>query len=1852
MPALATPSYPRCVATRSPRAPTPRPPASSDPASARRDPDGGKGEIHDKLIAAVAETARLLEADGAMVYVLDPETGHLRFAHDAGIQSPRSRSWVRSIRLPIGTGMFGQAVARRAVVQTDDYLADPAFDHAPAPDRVVADIGIRSMVAAPLVHGDQVFGALGAFSTRPAAFSPSQLALVRALADHAAVAMANALLIEALDRSRSELAKRAEAERALREIAARITVLREPSEILGDVVKHAGRLVNADGVILDLVDPMTGDLHWAYDDGLSTQFSAEERASLWISVGVGATGKAVAEDRVVVAGDDLAALFPPSPESTEFYERTGFHSMIAAPITGESGPLGVLEVYSSKRDAFGETDAGLVGALASQAAIAITNARLIDELARSRSDLAATADAERTLREIAARVSAMRDQGEILQSVIDAAARLLRASGVTIDLIDGQGMAEAWPSPEASDRSARNLELLKEVQVDPNVGVSGMAIRTRVPAWTGDYISDERFAHTEDRDAFVRESGTRSVIAAPLIHRDEVLGVVNAFSERADTFDATDAGLLAALADQAAVAIANARLIDELERSRGEIARRADAERTLREIAARVSAILDPAEVLQRIVDEAARLLDSDGARIDQFDPEIDALRWSYSAGEAMSVIPEWARTGGLKPGQAVAGLAFAEQRAILTRDYLTDDRFAHTDEIDSFIRTMGIRAVIATPLSGEAGPIGTISVVSRDPGAYDVSDLEVLTALATQASIAIRNARMMEELERSRAVIERRAEAEHALREIAARITAIREPGDLLQRIVDEALRLLRADGAVIDEFDPIEGVLVPAYDAGLTDAQRTSVRSTRLLRLGEGVSGKAMAEGRVITAGDYLAADFVHVGEADQMAIATGIGDLIVAPIIGDEGPLGAIEVYRHQRHAFDPIDEAVLGGLADQAAIAITNARLIEELERSRRAVALRAETERSLRDITARIAALREPDVILERVVEEAKRLLGTDGAHLTRMSEDGTFLIPVVVAGGADAATRGWLLGMEFPLGGGINGLAAEQRVPVSTVDYLSDPRIPHEPDDVAVAGRLGLRGMAAAPLRSPGGEVMGTLAVSTAQPRDFLADELDLLQGLADQAAIAITNTTLLTRLTESEERYRFLVQNAPDLIWSVGPDARLTFLSDAVERMTGRRADELLGQHFGVLLHESSRDVAELDWSAGMAAESQELRGRVNMLGADGEPIPAEFIAMARLDEDGSFAGANGSVRDMRERDRLERELRESETRFRQLVQTTPDVIYRCDADGRFLFMAEGAEALFGWTPTEVMDKTFADLTAPESLSEAIANFEAQREEHDVIRRFRYLVRHRDGTVFPAAISSVSVWEDGKFAGVQGTARGLNEQERLERELRESDERYRFLVENSPDVVFATDKDGLFTFISEAIETMTGYQPSETVGRHFSMLVEPETLPVAADRWEKLVADPVQQQVAELTLVGKDGRLTPVEVHSIGIVGPDGRFAGIHGATRDIGERERLQRELRNSEERYRYLVSASPDLVWVTDAEGRLSFVSEAAESLLGHPAAELIGHPYWEVFAPEVRREAEVRFKWLSRHPTSVQRSRLPFRHADGHDVLVEINGIGMLEGGRFVGAHGAARDVGDRDRLEHNLRRQAGELAAGEERAHLARELHDSVTQALFSMTLVSRSVELLLDRDLDAARTQLSQLRDLQREALAEMRALIFELRPGNLEQDGLTRALKTHTAALQGRIGLPVVVESTLGDERLPLPVEETLYRIAQEALHNVVKHAAARQVRLDVGRGRHGVRLKIEDDGKGFDPARVPAGHLGLAGMQARAARIGASFTCRSVPGKGTTIEVVVPEAVAVAGASEPSGRRDPTPTASIRDR
>ena len=203
--------------------------------------------------------------------------------------------------------------------------------------------------------------------------------------------------------------------------------------------------------------------------------------------------------------------------------------------------------------------------------------------------------------------------------------------------------------------------------------------------------------------------------------------------------------------------------------------------------------------------------------------------------------------------------------------------------------------------------------------------------------------------------------------------------------------------------------------------------------------------------------------------------------------------------------------------------------------------------------------------------------------------------------------------------------------------------------------------------------------------------------------------------------------------------------------------------------------------------------------------------------------------------------------------------------------------------------------------------------------------------------------------------------------------------------------------------------------------------------------------------------------------------------------------------------------------------------------------------------------------------------------------------------------------------------AQDTAALEERQRLARELHDSVSQALYGIILGTDAARTLLDRDPGQVAEPLEYVLSLAKAGLAEMRALIFELRPESLATEGLIAALEKQAALVQARHEL--AVHAALCDEPdVPLEAKETIYRVAQEALHNTVKHAQAGGVELRLEQDASGILLEVRDDGKGFDPANSFPGHLGLKSMRERVARLGGTLQIESAPEEGTRIRVRIP--------------------------
>ncbi|MCX3063965.1 GAF domain-containing sensor histidine kinase [Streptomyces beihaiensis] len=274
------------------------------------------------------------------------------------------------------------------------------------------------------------------------------------------------------------------------------------------------------------------------------------------------------------------------------------------------------------------------------------------------------------------------------------------------------------------------------------------------------------------------------------------------------------------------------------------------------------------------------------------------------------------------------------------------------------------------------------------------------------------------------------------------------------------------------------------------------------------------------------------------------------------------------------------------------------------------------------------------------------------------------------------------------------------------------------------------------------------------------------------------------------------------------------------------------------------------------------------------------------------------------------------------------------------------------------------------------------------------------------------------------------------------------------------------------------------------------------------------------------------------------------------------------------------------------------------------------------------------WPDAHPDMSDFLGLPIK--DGDDTI----GALFLANKNCVKPEGGCGFTQDDEELLRILAQHAAialtnarlyersrELTITEERSRLAHELHDAVSQKLFSLRLTAQAAATLVDRDPSRAKGELQHIAELAAEAADELRAAVVELRPAALDEDGLIPTLRTQTRVLD-RAHTARITFSADGVRALPAAQEEAVLRVAQEALHNALRHSGAERVRVTLEKRAAGAVLRVVDDGTGFDPRAVRAvgRHLGLVSMRDRTGGVGGRLTVASEPGKGTTIEMEVP--------------------------
>jgi PAS domain S-box-containing protein len=480
-----------------------------------------------------------------------------------------------------------------------------------------------------------------------------------------------------------------------------------------------------------------------------------------------------------------------------------------------------------------------------------------------------------------------------------------------------------------------------------------------------------------------------------------------------------------------------------------------------------------------------------------------------------------------------------------------------------------------------------------------------------------------------------------------------------------------------------------------------------------------------------------------------------------------------------------------------------------------------------------------------------------------------------------------------------------------------------------------------------------------------------------------------------------------------------------------------------------------------------------------------------------------------------------------------------------------------------------------------------------------------------------------------------ITRRKQMEMALRESEGRFRLALKNAPVTVAAQDKDLRFIW---AYNQRT-VRSADVLGKTDTDLFPPDVAArlIALKRRVLETGTEVTEQmwvVSGNSQVFLDLYLEPIRNES-------GEIAGVGIATVDLTERKRAEDALRKQAT----ILARLNDAVVVMDRDFRVTFWNMGAERIYGYCAEEVVGQAPHILLKPTYLDfdHDEVIRRCMEDGQAKAESIRIS---KDGRRVWIESSVLLLRdEGGEPSEFISVDRDITSRREAEASLRRVEAELALGaqeraamKERQRLARELHDSVAQALYGISLAVHTALKTLDSDRDKVLQALKYALSLTDGGLSEMRAMIFELRPESLETEGLVAALTKRTAAVRARHG--IVVDLSLCDEPdLPLATKEALYRIALEALQNAIKHARCNRLDVRLSCQSDGWCLEVCDNGVGFDPLAAYPGHLGLLSMRERAASAGGALTIASVPHCGTQIRALVPASVCEVPARPTSG-------------
>ena len=626
-----------------------------------------------------------------------------------------------------------------------------------------------------------------------------------------------------------------------------------------------------------------------------------------------------------------------------------------------------------------------------------------------------------------------------------------------------------------------------------------------------------------------------------------------------------------------------------------------------------------------------------------------------------------------------------------------------------------------------------------------------------------------------------------------------------------------------------------------------------------------------------------------------------------------------------------------------------------------------------------------------------------------------------------------------------------------------------------------------------------------------------------------------------------------------------------------------------------------------------------------------------------------------------------QSEARFRAMFDTAAVGIGMMSLDRVIVDVNPAMCRMLGLSRDEIIGKTPYFATYPEDYPGSTRDYEellsGDKEFYSAERRYL----RKNGEIFWVHVTiSIVRGSEGEPLYLIGMMVDINEQKRALAELGGSEKRFRAIFENAGVGMALVNTERQALAVNNSLVRISGYSREELLNKNGYDLSHPEDRQLGIGEFRQLVAGRLDSYQVERRYIRKDGQPYWVQQTISAVRDDAGQLSYLVVMVEDINHQKQDQERLRESEARFRAVFDNAAVGVAVITLDGTILQINQTLSRLTDYSEEDLI-HANQSVMVDEGdRAKMEDLFSSLAAGERDQYLVEVRYNRKYGppfwgrtNFALVRDAGdkplytIGIIEditeqklsADKLLTQEAEYRrtleqrveerthelreanlrlvnEIEQRQRAEEALSAKAVEEAISAERTRLARDLHDAVTQTLFSASLIAEVLPDMWDLDEAEARASTDELRQLTRGALAEMRTLLLELRPTVLTQARFTDLLKQLSEAVIGRARLPVdlVVD---GEYELPVDVKAALYRIAQESLNNIIKYARATQVDIRVILEPTHVHLEIQDNGIGFNISSIKPTSLGMRIMRERADSIHANFHVESSPGQVTTVSV-----------------------------